>query len=227
MSKAYVLLSGGIDSSTCLAIALRAHGSATGVGINYGQRHQKELDHAQLVAIALGADSITKVIRGVISKGGLTDDDLKIPTVSYSQLPHGVSPTYVPFRNGTLLSVVAGMASIDDEAEAVYYGAHAEDAENWAYPDCTPEFITAMKTAIRIGTYNKIKLEAPLMRMKKSEVVLAGEDLRVPWELTWSCYEGGRYHCGVCPTCRARRDAFVDAGVIDPTTYIANPEEVT
>jgi 7-cyano-7-deazaguanine synthase len=158
-------------------------------------------------------------IEGFISKGGLTDENLEIPPVDYEDLPHGVSPTYVPFRNGTMLSLVAGMAAVDPEAEAVYAGVHAEDGDNWAYPDCTPEFIGGMANAIYVGTYHKVRLYTPLIWMRKWQIVERGEQLGVPWDLTWSCYEGREDHCGVCPTCRARKAAFRDAGVSDPTIY--------
>lgn len=220
MSKAYVLLSGGVDSSVALA---RAHSDwdehVTAVSVDYGQRHQKEIQQAKRVADFYSVKHVVSNIQGFIQKGGLTNEDLDIPPVGYDELPHGVSPTYVPFRNGTLLSLVAGMASVDDEAEAIYCGVHAEDAENWAYPDCTPEFMGGMANAIYVGTYHKIRLFTPLIFMRKYEIVQLGEELNVPWAYTWSCYEGKPLHCGVCPTCRARRDAFNLAGVADPTQY--------
>lgn len=220
MAKAYVLLSGGVDSSTALAIANRDwDGRVAAVCVNYGQRHIKEATQAQKIAEHFGNQFIFQDIVGFIQEGGLTDAGLKIPPVSYNDLPHGVSPTYVPFRNGTLLSLITGLAAVDNEAEAVYIGVHAEDAENWAYPDCTPEFIGGMANAIYIGTYRKIRLHSPLIWMKKHEIVALGTDLEVPWEHTWSCYEGHLFHCGVCPTCRARKEAFQEAGVVDPTVY--------
>lgn len=220
MPKAYVLLSGGVDSSTTLAIANRDWGGRVcAVGVNYGQRHQKELEQAHLIADHFENQWIIRNIGDFIQKGGLTDETLEIPSVPYSELPHGVSPTYVPFRNGTFLSLVAGMAAVDNEAEAIYCGVHAEDAENWAYPDCTPEFMGGMANAIYVGTYHKIRLHTPLIWMTKAEIVTLGTRLGVPWELTWSCYEGYALHCGVCPTCRARQDAFIEARETDPTTY--------
>ncbi len=220
MSKAYVLLSGGVDSSTTLAQANEDwKGSVTAVGVNYGQRHQNELDCAFDVAAHFQNKFTIRNIEGFIQTGGLTDENLDIPPVSYDELPHGVSPTYVPFRNGTLLSLIVGMATVDPEAEAVYCGVHAEDAKNWAYPDCTPEFMGGMANAIYIGTYHKIRLYTPLIWMQKSEIVTLGTRLGVPWALTWSCYEGNELHCGVCPTCRARQDAFIFARVTDPTVY--------
>ena len=218
MSKAYILLSGGIDSSTCAAIAKTVYGSVTGVGLIYGQRHEKELQYAALVAKELGILYQEIDISSAIAIGGLTDPDQHIPAVSYNEL-EGVSPAYVPFRNGTMLSIIAGLASMDPEAEAVYHGAHADDAQNWAYPDCTPEFMGGMANAIYVGTYHKIRLKTPLIDMCKWQVVSVGSNYHVPFELTWSCYEGGELHCGVCPTCRDRIQAFADSGIVDPTEY--------
>ena len=218
MPKAYVLLSGGVDSTTALLQAAEDwDGRVAAVSVNYGQRHTNEIDYAKQTCRIHGFQHITKDITGFLSKGGLTDETLDIPPVSYDELPQGVSPTYVPFRNGTMLSLIAGMASVDDEAEAVYIGVHAEDAENWAYPDCTPEFIGGMANAIYVGTYHKIRLYTPLIWMRKWQIVQSGQRLGVDWSLTWSCYDGRELHCGVCPTCRARKVAFQLAHVIDPT----------
>ncbi len=220
MPKAYVLLSGGIDSSTCLSIAMEDFkGSVIGVSFNYGQPHVKEIKAAQSVCFWVGCNH--KVINaiGLMGEGGLTDKNLKMPQVSYDELPEGISPTYVPFRNGTLLSLITSYASTDPEAEAIYFGAHADDAANWAYPDCTPEFIGGMANAIYIGTYHKIRLYTPLMFMNKAAIIRFGNDLEVGWKHTWSCYEGKELHCGVCPTCRSRREGFIEAAVDDPTEY--------
>ena len=220
MPKAYVLLSGGIDSTTCLVQAIKDFdGLVCGVSFNYGQRHTKEIYHAQQVAKALDCAFIEKNISRLIGKGGLTNDSLVMPQVSYDDLPEGVSPTYVPFRNGTLLSGITSLASTDPEAVAIYFGAHADDAANWAYPDCTPEFVGAMANAIYVGTYHKIRLYTPLIFMNKAQVIVRGYDLGAPFKLTWSCYEGGELHCGTCPTCRSRREGFELAGIPDPTKY--------
>jgi 7-cyano-7-deazaguanine synthase len=220
MSKAYVLLSGGIDSSTCLAMANKTFdGSVTGIIIEYGQRHIKEVFSARQVAGFFGLPVVVKNLARIIGVGGLTDSSLEVPQVSYKDLAKGISPTYVPFRNGLFLSVAASIAMADREAELIYYGAHAEDAENDAYPDCSVPFIEAIGEAVFIGTYGQIRLAAPLAKMTKKQVVLAGDNLGVPWHHTWSCYEGGMIHCGACPTCRSRRNAFFEANVIDPTGY--------
>lgn len=220
MSKAYVLLSGGLDSTTLLADCVDKYGIAevTAVSVHYGQKHSKELERAQMIAGNYGVHHVLKDLSQIIGKGGLSDPNLEVPRVDYSEL-EGVSPTYVPFRNGLLLSSITSMAAEDLNAEVVAYGAHAEDAANWAYPDCTPEFIGAMSNAIYIGSYSKIRLYTPFMWLTKSEIVLRGHQLHVPWDLTWSCYEGGDVQCGICSTCRARRTAFRIANVMDPTEY--------
>jgi 7-cyano-7-deazaguanine synthase len=241
--RAFVLHSGGIDSSTALVLAAAAAWKArsesggspelntvVSVGINYGQRHKKEMDAALEFCSDAG---IERMIVNMTSPplSMLTDPSADIPEVSYEDLPHGISPTYVPFRNGQLLSTVAGIAqgwvmeqerdetrSVTAEA-TIWFGAHAEDAQRWAYPDCTPEFVGAMAAAILIGTYNKVRLITPFIHWTKDQIVEEGEAQGADWSKTWSCYKGEEIHCGVCPTCRARKEAFNRSGVEDPTEY--------
>lgn len=225
MPKAYVLLSGGMDSTTCLYIAAREYQhDVVGVSLDYGQHHSNEIQHASEICEHLGVKHMVHDIRGLLGIGGLTDKSKEVPDVSYAEI-EGVSPTYVPFRNGALLSIAASLAQADSDAVAVYYGAHAEDAQNWAYPDCTPEFIGAMANAIYIGTYHRVRLVTPLMWMTKDEIVTVGSVYGVPWEMTWSCYKGGEKHCGTCPTCQARQQAFDIANVDDPTEYDQGPTD--
>lgn len=233
--KAFVLISGGIDSSTALAIASMddTFDEVEGVSINYGQRHAKEIGYAQAQCENFGAYHSTIDASGLLSGGMLTDPAQAIPDTTYAEIT-GVSPTYVPFRNGTLLALIAAKAQawvnkngkepsggvVFPSPEAViYFGAHAEDAQAWAYPDCTPEFIGAMAAAIYIGSYHAVRLLAPLTYMRKHEIVTLGNQLGVPFKKTWSCYAGGDFHCGKCPTCYARQEAFNIAGVDDPTEY--------
>jgi 7-cyano-7-deazaguanine synthase len=229
MNKAFVLLSGGIDSTTVLYSVERSKAweYIEGVSVFYGQRHVKEIEYALRSCNALGVSHRVLDIASIMPNSMLTDRRVDIPNMSYSEIK-GVSPTYVPFRNGLLLSMVAARAQkwVNDEqvgvapAEAgIFFGAHAEDAQNWAYPDCTPEFIGAMANAIYVGTYHAVRLHAPLEELGKAEIVTMGDRLGVDWKNTWSCYAGGETHCGVCPTCRARRDGFEKAGVKDPTEY--------
>lgn len=229
IKKAFVLLSGGLDSTTALHIALKEFdGHVEAVSIDYGQRHIRETEYARKTCKKEGVDHTLVPIGDLLKGVMLTDPNYKIPDVTYSEID-GVSPTYVPFRNGLLLSVITAHAQkyhnqfkADPPIECgVYFAAHAEDAHNWAYPDCTPEFIGAMANAIYIGTYRSVRLHTPLMWLQKHEIVSLGSSLGVDFSLTWSCYAGGEKHCGACPTCHARRDAFKRAGVADPTVYAA------
>jgi 7-cyano-7-deazaguanine synthase len=227
-TRRFVLLSGGIDSTVALSIAFNDgyyNGECpTGVSIDYGQRHRKEIDAAQTICHYMHAPHQVLDLSSIVPKTMLTDKSAAIPNMSYSEI-EGVSPTYVPFRNGLMLSAIASVAagaihnSSDDAL--IYYGAHAEDAHNWAYPDCTPEFNGAVANAIYVGTYHKVRLVTPLQWMKKYEVILRGKQMATPFAMTWSCYAGGDLHCGTCPTCRARKAGFQAAGVIDPTEYAA------
>lgn len=232
-TKGFVLLSGGIDSSTALAYASLEHKHVQGISIDYRQRHRKEMAFAKKQCDSFGAEHVVLDAGFLLIGGMLTDKDIPIPDIKYDQI-EGVSPTYVPFRNGTMLSMIAAHAQRwtkatfdpttgvnDDEPRqaCIYTGVHAEDAHNWAYPDCTPEFIGAMANAIYIGTYHAVRLQAPLQYAKKHEIVTLGWQLGVKFEDTWSCYAGDDLHCGACPTCYARQQAFIHANVLDPTEY--------
>lgn len=219
--NAAVLHSGGLDSTVCLYLAAHFFGGfdkVVSMSIDYGQRHSKEIDIANKLCDKLGVHRFIGTL-GIQPESMLTNRDSEVPNISYDQI-EGVSPTYVPFRNGQLLSTLAAWGA-HWEAEALFFGAHAEDAKNWAYPDCTPEFIGAMANAIYIGSYMKQRLYAPLMHMTKAEIVKTGTQYGVDFSLTWSCYKGEVVHCGTCPTCRARKQAFITAGVDDPTKYAA------
>ena len=255
MHKAYVLLSGGVDSTTALFKAHAKHGDdIMAMSVDYGQRHFKETEHALKSCDALGIQYKIIDAKSMMPKTMLTDVESNIPNVSYADLPIGISPTYVPFRNGLMLSIAAAFIQAQIQyAQAaseeafrqnvqdpyielwgdapgriregmeieLYYGAHAEDSANWAYPDCAPEFNGAMANAIYQGSYRNIRLQTPLQWMEKHEVVSLGTKLGVNWADTWSCYKGEQVHCGTCPTCIARKEAFELAGVSDPTEYAA------
>lgn len=218
MSKAIVLHSGGLDSSVALANAVKHFGAKNvkSLGIHYGQRHEVELKYAEIFC------EMFDVVREIVSlppikASRLTDPNAEIPKVSYDDIV-GLSPAYVPFRNGLMLANAASIAQAEG-FDYIVYGAHSEDALNWAYPDCTPEFNGAMANAIYTGTDRKVQLLTPLQWMLKSDIVVLGASINAPLHLTWSCYLGGEVHCGECPTCRARKKAFSDAGVDDPTVY--------
>ena len=216
MTKALVLHSGGIDSSTCLAIAARDYDETLSLSVNYGQRHSREIFAAAAVASHFGVKHEVLELP-TIENSMLTDESREIPNISYDDI-EGISPTYVPFRNGLLISNIASIAQAR-EFDAIFFGAHSEDAHDWAYPDCTPEFIGAMANAVYIGTYQKVRLITPLEWLGKADIIKLGTELNVPWQFTWSCYKGEEQHCGQCPTCRARHQGFVDAGIEDPTEY--------
>lgn len=225
----YVLLSGGIDSTTvlgqvtgllCSRLPLRSQLQC--VSVDYGQRHRREIEAAQKITNLLYCDHKILDLRSVVPHTMLTDATSEIPNVHYNDLPEGISPTYVPFRNGLMLSALASyvQGNLGSEHNAViHFGAHAGDAARDAYPDCTFQFTGAMAAAIYIGTYHRVRLEVPFQFMEKDEIIRLGIKLGVPYELTWSCYRGGELHCGTCPTCRSRREAFIKAGVPDPTKY--------
>jgi len=229
---AYVLLSGGIDSATCVSIAASLVGqkNVRAVSMDYGQRHHREIEAARAVMRFWGREQHHHTIQIPMPKTMLTSEAIEVPSTTYAEIV-GVSPMYVPFRNGlmlsTLTSYVAGRhldKTNDGEDDynrdcLIYFGAHAEDAAGGAYPDCTLEFVGAMANAIERGTYGKVRLQVPLIHMMKDEIIKLGAQLGVPYHLTWSCYKGESKHCGVCATCNARKEGFRFANVKDPTEY--------
>lgn len=230
MSKAIVLSSGGIDSTTCISVACRDFGNdnVSTLSVFYGQKHSKELECAKKIAKYFNVAHYEVDLSNVMQFSNcslLSNSTEEIIHKSYadqiSENGEGMVSTYVPFRNGLLLSSVAALAmSIYPEDEVhIYLGAHADDAAGRAYADCSIEFVNAMKEAIHIGTYEKVFVEAPLVNMNKSEVVKLGLSLNTPYELTWSCYEGGDCQCGTCGTCIDRKNAFKLNGVEDPVPY--------
>lgn len=227
MEKAVVLLSGGIDSTTCLGVAVEKHGkeNVLALSLSYGQKHDKELLSAKAVARHFGVQfhSMDLASVFVLSDCPLLQGREDIEHGSYADqiARHGAGTvaTYVPFRNGLMLSTAAAIA-LSVDASIIYYGAHADDAAGRAYPDCTPEFEESMNEAIFAGSGQKVRMEAPLLNMNKTEVVELGLSLKVPYELTWSCYEGKDKQCGTCGTCIDRRRAFIDNGIEDPVAYM-------
>ena len=229
-NKALVLSSGGVDSTTCVSIAVEKYGKENVATLSayYGQKHEKELECAKKIAEFYGLEHYEVNLSSVMQFSNcslLASSTEEIKHQSYAQQiaenGEGMVSTYVPFRNGLLLSSVAALAvSIfpDDEVE-VYYGAHADDAAGRAYADCSPEFYQAMNEAIKIGTYDKVTVCAPLINMNKAGVVKKGLELGTPYELTWSCYEGREKQCGTCGTCIDRKAAFEANGVTDPVEY--------
>jgi len=221
--KALVLLSGGIDSTTALALAAQECESTMGVTIHYGQSHAKEIRSAEQVAEYYEAPLVTVSLPSGIFDGygsTLIDHGLTQPQATYQELMDGfgASPTYVPFRNANLLAVATAVA-MTHKFDFVYWAPHATDAHHNAYPDCTPEFSGAMANAILIGSDQKVRLVTPFQWMTKDDIVRLGLELAAPYHLTWSCYEGKDLHCGRCPTCVERIHAFTANLVVDPLAY--------
>lgn len=235
MKKALVLNSGGVDSTTCVGLAVKELGAENVItaSLYYGQKHDKELQCAQKVADYYGVRHIEEDISNIMKYAGDVCSLIKgskdeILDMSYvdqiAMNGEGRVGTYVPFRNGLLLSIATAYADslFPGEEVDIYYGAHADDAAGSAYADCSPQFADAMDEAINIGTYGKIHVKRPLINMNKAGVVKTGLEIGVPYELTWSCYHGGEKACGVCGTCIDRRNAFHLNGVEDPIEYEDN-----
>lgn len=222
--KALVLLSGGVDSATCLGLAVHEYGkeNVTTLSISYGQKHTKELEAAKNIAGYYQVDfaylDLAKIFK--YSDCSLLQHSLQeIPKESYAEQIEKSDgkpvSTYVPFRNGLFLSSAASIA-LSKGCSMIYYGAHSDDAAGNAYPDCSSAFKEAMNQAIYIGSGNQLQLKVPFVKRTKAEVVKRGLELKVPYELTWSCYEGGEKPCGKCGTCIDRAAAFGKNGISDP-----------
>lgn len=221
MNKAVVLVSGGLDSATVLAIARREGFACHALSFDYGQRHRAELDAAARVAAGLGAVEHRVLRLGLEALGGsaLTDRSMDVPEAP----GEGIPSTYVPARNIVFLSLALGWAEIL-EASHVFIGVTAVDYSG--YPDCRPEFIDAFQRMADLGTRAGVegagvRIAAPLIDLSKAEIIRRGTTLGVDYGLTVSCYqadEAGRA-CGRCDSCRLRAEGFRAAGVTDPTRY--------
>lgn len=226
-ARAVVLLSGGADSSTLLAAAVHARGAENieALSITYGQTHVREVKSAKSVAAHYGVPLHTLDLTPIFAASNsslIVGSSQDIPHTEYSEQlkqTHGAPvSTYVPFRNGIFLSAAAAMAQ-SLGAATLMYGAHADDAAGNAYPDCSKDFVDAMAAAIKLGCGGGLELLAPFVSVNKAEVIALGLKMGVPYELTWSCYEGEEAPCGVCATCRDRRAAFAANGAQDPLEY--------
>ena len=222
--KALVLSSGGVDSSTCLALAADKLGKDNVISLTmyYGQKHDRELKAAKQLAAHYGVEHIVMDLTPIFQFSDsslLKNSDKNIPSGSYSlqQIENDGKPvsTYVPFRNGLFLSCAASIA-LSKECEIIYYGTHSDDVAGDAYPDCSTAFNDAINKAIYEGSGRQLRVEAPFLNLNKADVVKKGLELEVPFELTWSCYEGGEKPCGACATCIDRAKAFELNGVEDP-----------
>ncbi|HEU5400322.1 MAG TPA: 7-cyano-7-deazaguanine synthase QueC [Terriglobales bacterium] len=221
--QAVVVLSGGMDSTVCAALAVREHG-ADGVAalhVDYGQRTEKrEREAFERICDRLGiARRLTVRNEALSDIGGsaLTDEELEVPEAG-SEIGHTVPITYVPFRNAHFLSVAVSWAEVLG-AEKIYIGAVAQDSSG--YPDCRPEYYRAFNEVIRTGTKDgSIEIVTPLIGLRKAEIVQLGLELAAPFDLTWSCYSREDSACGVCESCALRLRAFEAAGTVDPISYL-------
>jgi 7-cyano-7-deazaguanine synthase len=215
--KVVVLCSGGMDSVACLYETARNHQAVHSLSFHYGSKHNdREIPFARLHSEKLGIphsvvrlDFIAEQFESaLLAKGG------KIPKGHYEE--ESMKQTVVPFRNGIMLSIAAGFAE-SKGAEALAIAAHSGD--HAIYPDCREGFMAAIADAIRLGTYAGIEVLRPFIAMDKSRIAARGAELGVDFSQTWSCYVGGETHCGECGTCVERREAFLLAGLPDPTRY--------
>jgi len=219
-SRAVVLLSGGMDSCVCAALAARDHEPAA-VHISYGQRTE-ERERQSFLAICQRLkihDRLMVRNEALRAIGGSALTDESIPVPDSETLGHSIPVTYVPFRNAHFLAVAVSWAEVLD-ASKVYIGAVEPDSSG--YPDCRPAYYKAYNEVVKAGTKDgKIEIVTPLIAMRKAEIVRLGLELGAPFDLTWSCYSREDRACGVCDSCVLRLRAFTAAGVSDPISYAA------
>lgn len=223
MNRAVILLSGGLDSATVLAMARQQGYACYALSVNYGQRHHAELDAAARMGQALGAREHRVIHIDLAAFGGsaLTDRGIDVPEHGTT----GIPLTYVPARNTIMLSIALAWAEVL-QSQDVFIGVNAVDFSG--YPDCRPEYIAAFEKMANLATKTAVEgkpftLHAPLMHLSKADIVRLGTELGVDYSLTVSCYQAdadGRA-CGVCDSCKLRRTGFQTAGIADPTRYRA------
>jgi 7-cyano-7-deazaguanine synthase len=224
MSSAVVLLSGGLDSCVTLAIAKQDNDEVYALTFDYGQRHEKEVESAKRLAGFYGVKKhmILRIPLEEVAESALTREEEPLPEHgTVEEMTLTIPPTYVPGRNIVLLSYALSWAE-SVHADYIYIGAHTQDYSG--YPDCRPEFLKAFQNMANLGTRRgaegrQIELRYPIINMAKSEIISKGRDLEVPFELTWSCYEGGEKACGKCDSCVFRLKGFDEVGLKDPLEY--------
>lgn len=222
--KALILLSGGLDSSTVLYQAKADGCECYAISFDYQQRHRRELESAVKIAEAVGivAHQIVRLDLTLWGGSALTDMQLELPqNRSLEKMSESIPITYVPARNTIFLSVALAYAETL-KAERIYLGVNALDYSG--YPDCRPDYITAMQEVFRLGTKQgregkPIEIMTPLINLKKTEIIQLGNQLGVCWEQTWSCYAGKELACGTCDSCQLRLAAFRELGLNDPISY--------
>lgn len=221
MTRAVVLLSGGLDSATTLALARQDGMVCHALSLDYGQRHHAELEAARNLALSLGAAEhrVMRLDMGAYAGSALTDASIAVPETTSV----GIPVTYVPARNTIMLALALGWAEVLD-ADAIYIGVNALDYSG--YPDCRPDFVAAFQQLADLATKRAvngaaIEIRAPLIHLSKAEIVLIGMRLGVDFQATVSCYQADNHGraCGRCDSCRLRRQGFEQAGLADPTRY--------
>jgi 7-cyano-7-deazaguanine synthase len=222
-SKAIILLSGGLDSTTVAAIAKNEGYALRAMSFDYGQRHRRELDSARAVAGYLGCEQFVVVPLSLSLWGGSAlTDDIEVPKSRTDEaMSSGIPITYVPARNTLFIAYALSYAEATD-AEAIFIGVNAVDYSG--YPDCRPEYIAEYQELINLATKKTIEggvieLRAPLSGLSKAQIIQWGARLGAPYHLTWSCYEGGAVACGLCDSCQLRLRGFAEAGIEDPIEY--------
>ena len=221
MNPAIVLLSGGLDSATALAVARSGGYGCNALSIDYGQRHQSELAAARRVAASLGVieHKIVRIDLAAIGGSALTDQSISVPETP----TEGIPVTYVPARNTVLLALALGWAEVVS-AQDLFIGVNAVDYSG--YPDCRPAFIRAFEHLANLATKagvegRRFRIHAPLIDLTKAEIIRRGTELGVDYGLTVSCYQADERGnaCGLCDSCRLRAEGFRTAGITDPTRY--------
>ncbi len=224
--RAVSLLSGGMDSATVLAFARSLGYDVTAITFDYGQRHKKEIESSEAICRYYGVkQKKIKIDLRQIGGSALTSDE-PVPERSYKEIGNGIPYTYVPSRNIIFASVAAAYAE-SIGTNIIFIGANSVDYSG--YPDCRPEFFDAFRKALslgtKIGTERGFEIEVPLQSMSKGDIVKLAEKLKVPLELTWSCYNGREKACGACDSCKLRLKGFMDAGSVDPLRYERYPPD--
>jgi len=224
MPEAVVLLSGGLDSSTVLALAKEAGFEPVALTFDYGQKHKREIESAKRIAnhFHVKEHLIVPLDIGRFLASSLTQRSMNVPSGrARAEIASGIPSTYVPSRNIIFLTIASAIAE-SRGVRSVFIATNAVDFSG--YPDCTPEFIESFQKTLDIGTRagregRGVRVEAPILHKSKAEIVREAVRLKVPLELTWSCYKGGRKACGTCDSCLLRLEGFREAGLEDPLEY--------
>lgn len=231
LKKAVVLLSGGLDSTTTLALAHAEGYELHALAFDYGQRHQREVAAAHAVAqyYKVIQHKTVQIDLRAFGASALTDDIAVPHARSLDEMAHDIPITYVPARNTIFLSFALAYAEVHG-ANDIFLGINAIDYSG--YPDCRPAYLEAYERMANLATRattqdgRAMRLHAPLLHMSKADIVRKGAELGVPYELTWSCYEGGERACGTCDSCLLRLNGFAEAGLRDPIGYEAQPTKI-